>query len=105
MRSQGTALPILNISVWMERNSESIQDVRIAVGPGGPTPWRANTAEDSLRGQPYSPASLKAAREALLKQVSFRSTVHRASAEYRAHLVDNLLELCLETAWNRAEMD
>ncbi len=105
MRSQGTALPILNISVWLERNSERIQDVRIAVGPGGPTPWRPNTAEDSLRGQPFSPASLKAAREALLKQVSFRSTVHRASAEYRLHLVDNLLEVCLETAWKRAEMD
>ena len=105
MRAQGIALPILNVSVWLHRKAERIQDVRIAVGPGGPTPWRARTAEDSMRGQPYSPASFTAARAALLKQVVFRTTVHRASAEYRLHLVDNLLKECLETAWKRAEMD
>ena len=105
MRTQGTALPILNVSVWLERKAECIQDVRIAVGPGGPTPWRAGTAEDSLHGQIYSPAIFASAREALLKQVGFRSSAARASAEYRAHLVDNLLNVCLETAWKRAEMD
>ncbi len=105
MRSQGTALPILNISVWLERVSERIQDLRIAVGPGGPTPWRARLAEDCLRGQLYSPATFETARQALLKQVGFRTTALRASAEYRAHLVDNLLLVCLEAAWKRAEMD
>jgi len=105
MRSQGTALPILNVSVWLERKMECIQDVRIAVGPGGPMPWRAGAAEDSLRGQLYSPAAFATAREALLKQVGFRTSAQRASAEYRAHLVDNLLNICLETAWNRAESD
>ena len=105
MRAQGTALPILNISVWLERESGRIQDARIAVGPGGPTPWRARAAEDSLRGQPNSPATFAAARQAVLKQVGFRTSARRASAEYRAHLVDNLLNVCLETAWKRAEMD
>ena len=105
MRAQGIALPILNVSVWLERKAELIQDVRIAVGPGGPTPWRASTAEDSLRGQLYSPAAFAAAREALLEQVGFRTSARRASAEYRAHLVDNLFYVCLETAWKRAEMD
>jgi carbon-monoxide dehydrogenase medium subunit len=105
MRAQGIALPILNVSVWLERKAECIQDVRIAAGPGGPRPWRAGNAEDSLRGQPYSPDSLAAAREAVLKQVGFRSTAYRASAEYRLHLVANLLDECLETAWKRAEMD
>ena len=105
MRAQGIALPILNVSVWLERKSERIQEVRIAVGPGGPTPWRARSAEDSLRGQPFSPATFVAAREAVLKQVGFRSSPYRASAEYRLHLVDDLLNECLETAWKRAEMD
>ena len=105
MRAQGIALPILNVSVWLQRKAEYIQEVRIAVGPGGPTPWRASTAEDSLRGQPYSPATFMAAREAVLKQVGFRTSAHRASAEYRHHLVDDLLHECLETAWKRAEMD
>ena len=105
MRAQGIALPILNVSVWLERKSERIQDVRIAVGPGGPMPWRASNAEDSLRGQPYSQASFVAARESVLKQVGFRTSAYRASAEYRLHLVDNVLNACLETAWKRAETD
>ena len=105
MRAQGIALPILNVSVWMERSLELIQDVRIAIGPGGPTPWNASSAEDSLRGQAYSPAALSTARQSVLKQVGFRTTAYRASAEYRAHLVDALLDECLETAWKRAEMD
>ena len=105
MRAQGIALPILNVSVWLERKSELIQDVRIAVGPGGPRPWRAANAEDSLRGQPCSQASFAIAREAVLKQVGFRTSAYRASAEYRLHLVDNLLNECFETAWKRAEMD
>ena len=105
MRAQGIALPILNISVWLERKAERIQEVRIAVGPGGPTPWRASNAEDILRGQPYSPATFVATREAVLKQVGFRTSPYRASAEYRLHLVDDLLHECLGTAWKRAEMD
>ena len=105
MRAQGIALPILNVSVWLERKAELIQDVRIAVGPGGPRPWRAANAEDSLRGQPCSQASFEVAREAVLKQVGFRTSAYRASAKYRLHLVDNLFNECLETAWKRAEMD
>ena len=105
MRAQGIALPILNGSVWLERKLECIQDVRIAIGPGGPTPWRASAAEDSLRGQPFTPETFATARAALLKQVGFRTSALRASAAYRAHLVDNLLKVCLETAWERAEMD
>jgi carbon-monoxide dehydrogenase medium subunit len=105
MRAQGIALPILNISVWLERKAERIQEVRIAVGPVGPTPWRASNAEDILRGQPYSPATFVATREAVLKQVGFRTSPYRASAEYRLHLVDDLLHECLGTAWKRAEMD
>jgi carbon-monoxide dehydrogenase medium subunit len=105
MRAQGIALPILNLSVWLERKSKLVREVRIAVGPGGPTPWRAAAAEDALRGHPYTPAALATAREALLKQVAFRTSAYRASAEYRAHLVGVLLSDTLETAWKRAEMD
>ncbi len=105
MRKQGIALPILNISVWLERKSGIIQDVRIAVGPAGPAPWRASLAEDTLRGCSYTPAVLATAREAVLKQVRFRTSAYRASAEYRLHLVGVLLDECLETAWKRAEME
>ncbi|MGA2488606.1 MAG: FAD binding domain-containing protein [Anaerolineales bacterium] len=105
MRAQGIALPILNASVWLERKGELVQDVRIAIGPGGPTPWRATSAEDTLRGHSYTSAAFEAAREAVLKQVSFRTSPYRASAEYRRHLAAGLLRECLDTSWARAEMD
>ena len=105
MRAQGIALPILNVSVWLERKGALIQDLRIAVGPGGPKPWRASSAEECLRGQVYSAGTFAAGLESLLKQVGFRTSAYRASAEYRAELVGSLLEDCLEAAWIRAEMD
>jgi xanthine dehydrogenase FAD-binding subunit len=105
MRAQGTALPILNLSVWLERKDEHIQDIRIAVGPGGPTPWMASAAENMLRGQAYTTSACDIARQALLNEVGFRSSAFRASAEYRNHLVVGLFSECLETAWERAEKD
>lgn len=105
MRAQGIALPILNVTVWLEREGEIIKDVRIAVGPGGPTPWRATQAEESLRGQVYNEASMATGLKALLRQVGFRTSAQRASAEYRGELIGSLLEDCFATAWNRAEMD
>jgi CO/xanthine dehydrogenase FAD-binding subunit len=105
MRAQGIALPILNLSVWLERKGEGIEDVRIAVGPGGPTPWKASSAEEALRGEAYNQAAFSTALEALLKQVGFRTSAYRASAEYRLHLVAGLLKDCLETAWQRAGTD
>jgi carbon-monoxide dehydrogenase medium subunit len=35
MRPQGVALPILNTAVWLERDADAINDIRIAVGPAG----------------------------------------------------------------------
>jgi CO/xanthine dehydrogenase FAD-binding subunit len=38
MRPQGVALPIINNSVWLERDGDTIKNIRIAVGPGGAVP-------------------------------------------------------------------
>ncbi len=105
MRPQGVALPILNNAVWLARAGDSITDARIAVGPGGGTPFRAAEAEAALRGQPLSAETLQGALEALLAQARFRTSPRRASAEYRRHLVRTLFENTLKTAWNRAETD
>jgi xanthine dehydrogenase FAD-binding subunit len=105
MRAQGIALPILNLAVWLEREAQAIKQVRIVVGPGGPTPWRARATEQDLRGQAFSAETLSLARKTLLDEVRFRSSPLRASAEYRRQLVVTLLDDTLETAWQRAEMD
>ena len=102
MRPQGVALPIINIAVWVERKKDMLKDIRIAVGPGGPTPWRANEAEQILAAGRMSEEAVNRALEAVLAQVGFRSSPRRANADYRKHLVGELLKDTLETAWERA---
>ena len=102
MRLQGIALPILNLSVWLERKENRIRRVRVAVGPSGPTPRRIIPVEESLTNQPLNTATCSKALEVLLEAVHFRTSPYRASSEYRQHLVESLLKDALETAWQRA---
>ena len=102
MRPQGVALPILNCAVWLERENEAIKDVRIAVGPGGGTPFHATQAEEVLRGKPLNDETFESALDALLAQAQFRTSARRASADYRRHIVSGLFKDVIETAWGRA---
>ncbi len=102
MRPQGVALPILNCSVWLEREKDIVTDIHIAVGPGGSTPFRATEAEAFLRGKPLTEENLSGALETLLAQAKFRTSARRASADYRRHIVGGLFKDVLETAWGRA---
>lgn len=105
MRPQGVALPIINLAIWLERRHDVISQIRVAVGPGGPTPWSGTEAEKVLLDKPLNDESLHAAMEALLAQVGFRSSARRASADYRRHIVTGLFKDVLETAWKRAEAE
>ena len=102
MRPQGVALPIINLSVWLERDRDTINQIRIAVGPGGAVPFRARRAETFLAGKSYSDKTFKSALEVLVGEVKFRTSAMRATSEYRYHLVGTLLKDTLETAWERA---
>jgi xanthine dehydrogenase FAD-binding subunit len=102
MRAQGIALPILNLSVWLERKADRIAAVRVAVGPSGPTPRRITAVEEALRGQTLGPESCAHALNVLLNSVHFRASPYRASVEYRQQLVEVLLKDTLNLAWQRA---
>jgi CO/xanthine dehydrogenase FAD-binding subunit len=102
MRPQGVALPIINLAIWLERTNDAISQIRIAVGPGGPTPWSGIEAEKKLTGKPLNEETFSAAVEVLLAQVGFRSSARRASSDYRRHIVVGLFRDVLETAWARA---
>jgi len=103
MRPQGVALPIINNSVWLEREGDTINEIRIAVGPGGAVPFRARKAEGILAGTPFSDETFKSTLEALVEEVKFRTSKMRATSEYRYHLVKGLLKDTLGTAWERAK--
>ncbi|MEW5871147.1 MAG: FAD binding domain-containing protein [Chloroflexota bacterium] len=102
MRPQGVAIAILNMGVWVRRQQERILDVRIAVGPAGPLPLRARAAEQVLRGQVFDAALLAQAVQALLGEAHFRTSPQRATAEYRRHTAQVLLQETFDLAWQRA---
>jgi xanthine dehydrogenase FAD-binding subunit len=102
MRPQGVALPIINVAIWLEREKDALRDIHIAVGPGGPIPWRAGDAEHALIGKAPNDETCTSALDALLAQVGFRSSARRASADYRRHVVGGLFKDTLYAAWERA---
>ena len=102
MRPQGVALPIINLAIWLERQDDRLSQMCLAVGPGGPTPWRGTEVEKALIGKSLDNETLNTATEALLAQVGFRSSARRANADYRRHIVTGLFKDVLETAWKRA---
>ena len=101
MRAQGIALPILNNSVWIERDGDMIKDVRISIGPAGPTPFRAANTEALLRGKLFNDATIALAQQSILGEAKFRTSPRRATAEYRRQLVTELFRNTIIQAWQR----
>jgi xanthine dehydrogenase FAD-binding subunit len=104
MRPQGVALPILNMAAWMAREGNRMVDLRIAVGPAGPTPQRAIIVEDFLRGSEYSSERLLAAEKIWGNSMKFRTSAMRATAQYRYHLANILLVDVIEKTWKRSQV-
>jgi len=102
MRPQGVAIAILNMSVWLNRQRDVIQNIQIALGPAGPTPLRARKTEEFLTGREPLPEVLKQAQAILLAESQFRTSPHRATAEYRKHMAGVLLAETVKSAWDRA---
>ncbi|MDD5368499.1 MAG: FAD binding domain-containing protein [Anaerolineaceae bacterium] len=103
MRPQGVALPILNLAVWVERDGDRLEDIRIAVGPAGPVPQRAYEIENALLGSDCGPQALEKSKQLILSSLHFRTNPQRASAGYRYQLCEVLLEEIIGKAWKRAE--
>jgi carbon-monoxide dehydrogenase medium subunit len=102
MRPQGVAIAILNLGIWLQRDGDVIDDIRIAVGPSGPVPRRMRLAEDVLRNQTFSKEIITQAYEALLKEAKFRTSRHRSTKEYRQQMVGVLLNDVFQDAWLKA---
>jgi xanthine dehydrogenase FAD-binding subunit len=103
MRPQGVALPILNMAACLDREGNLISGIRIAIGPSGPTPLRAEGVEQALVGKNPAEDSLEEAKQVLKETTRFRTSPRRATAEYRYHLGGVLLDEVVYKAWKRAE--
>ncbi|MEE9508495.1 MAG: FAD binding domain-containing protein [Anaerolineales bacterium] len=92
MRPQGVAIAILNMAIWLhQKDGGKISDVRIAVGPAGPVPARARQTEEFLRDREVDESVITQATDILQKESMLRTSKHRATKEYRKHLLGYLL--------------
>jgi carbon-monoxide dehydrogenase medium subunit len=97
MRPQGVAIAILNMALWLRlQEGQAIEDVRLAVGPAGPVPFRAHETENFLRGRVLKAETIAAATQVLAGEARLRTSRHRATAAYRRHLLGVLLQRLLD---------
>jgi len=104
MRPQGIALPILGLAanVTLDESLSRVVDATIAIGPAGPIPFRAASAEALLTSAPYSDELLEAVIDVAQSQAQLRTSRHRASQEYRHEMIAVLLRRVLPRAVARA---
>jgi len=103
-RRRALALPILicAVVVSLSEGGEEFESVRIALGPVAPVPFRASQAEESLRGAPVSLETMARAGEIAMQESHPRSSLLRASREYREEVIKVLVRRGLERAVQRA---
>ena len=102
MRPQGVALPILGMAAWLRVEGGVVDDVRIALGPAGPTPLRARQAETYLTGIPLVEDVLPQVADLVVAEATLRTSPHRATADYRRELIEALVRRSLTIAYRRA---
>jgi carbon-monoxide dehydrogenase medium subunit len=104
MRPQGVALPILGcaVRVRLEPDGETIQEVRVCIGPVGPVPARADSVEAALKGRKFDDNALDEAIRIARRDLHPRISKYRATAEYRIEMIEVLLRRALPLAVHRA---
>lgn len=103
MKSQGIALPIINISICLRQDGEFIKEIRVVCGPSGNTPQRMKEVENFLVGRKVADPPDYSTMAELINDIPFRSSPRRASAKYRHHLLENLLEDALTLVIERSQ--
>ncbi len=102
-RRPALVLPTLNCAVKVVLDGGLIVSAAIAMGPVGPCPIRAHDAEAFLAGRGARPELLAEAARLALCDADPRSSVLRASREYRLAVLPVLVEEALALAVRRAE--
>ena len=97
MRPQGVAIAILNMAVWLEAAGRTHRRHPHLHRPGGSRAPAGARAEAVLKGGQADATTLQRAIEALLSEARFRTSPHRATAEYRRQMAGVLLEETLRS--------
>lgn len=99
-RRRAVALPLINVAVrvLLDAGGDTVREARIAIGPVAPVPFRAEQAEEALKGQPVSEESIARAVDVAVRESNPRTSLLRASKEYRRELIAVLTRRALERA-------
>lgn len=100
-RRKGFTLSVVNAAVYAEKDGERLKEVRIALGSVAPTPIRAPTVENSIRGMKMSEALVEEAANTCVELAKPIDDV-RGTAEYRRDMVGVLVKRAMREAWRRA---
>ncbi len=93
----GHDISLANGAVMIKLREGRIKDARIALGSVAPIPMRALKAETFLRGKACTEENVQKASRIASTEISPISDV-RASAEYRRHVVEFLVEVAVQRA-------
>jgi carbon-monoxide dehydrogenase medium subunit len=102
-RRRALVLPILNCAVSISlKEDDAIAQPRIALGPVAPIPFRAKEAEAFLQGRPAGAETFARAGEIAAGEASPRTSLLRASREYRKEIIPVLVRNALARAAEQA---
>jgi CO/xanthine dehydrogenase FAD-binding subunit len=104
-RRRALVLPILNCAVSVQLNSDAqqIDWARIGLGPVAPVPFRASETEAFLAGRPAEQATFVQAGEIAAGEAQPRTSLLRASKEYRVEVLKVLVRQGLDRAVQQAQ--
>jgi carbon-monoxide dehydrogenase medium subunit len=97
-RRRALVLPIVNVAAVVHAPEGVFADVRIAVGPVAPTPFRARAAEHALVGLPVDAAHIAMAARLAARDAKPRSSAIRGPQAYRTEMVEVLVRRALTNA-------
>lgn len=104
-RRRALVLPILNcaVSVGLDPSGERFAWARISLGPVAPVPFRARACEAFLAEKPVTPDIVREAGEIAAGEAQPRTSLLRASREYRLEVLPVLVRHGLERAVTQAQ--
>jgi len=92
-RRRALVLPILNcaVSVMLDIEGKAVEAARIGLGPVAPVPFRARETEAFLTGKPATDEVFAQAAQIAAAEAKPRTSILRASKEYRTRVLQVLV--------------
>ena len=101
-RRRTLVLPMLCTAVVVQIFGDTFVDAHIAIGPVAPIPFRAQAAEETLKGSQVNREVIARCAKVAYEASYPRDSALRGSGDYRKHMVEMLVNKGLEEAATKA---